>query len=427
METVKITNLSKKFRRYHQKSSNIKYAVLNLFKGFGSSRHEDFYALKHINLSVQQGETVGIIGENGSGKSTLLKLIARILFPDEGTIETKGKIATLIELGAGFHDELSGRENIYVNASLLGFKKKEIDDKIDEIIEFSGLKHFIDNPIKTYSSGMYLRLGFSIAINVNPDILLIDEILAVGDENFQKKCFERIEEFKDKGKTILIVSHDLNVIERMCDRVILIDNGQQFSKQDPVEAISEYHKRLFQKRKQALRLGPDKTAVETSGEMRTLTATQFNRWGSREAEITSVKFFDDQGNETYDFRTRDHLKIRMDYHAKKLIKKPVFGIAVYTEDGVLLTGPNTRTGDCDIDVIQGQGSVEYVMESVPFLPASYLFTVSIYDHSLRHAYDHLEKCLVFNVVESRKVKDKFGTLHIPAQWRHVKKGKPEPR
>ncbi len=425
MEAIKITGLSKKFRRYHEKSSNLKYAFLNLLKGFKSSPYEEFYALKNINMNIQEGETVGIIGENGSGKSTLLKLIARILFPDEGEISAKGNIATLIELGAGFHDELSGRENIYVNASLLGFRKKEIDEKIEEIIDFSGLKNFIDNPIKTYSSGMYLRLGFSIAINVDPDILLIDEILAVGDENFQKKCFERIEEFKDKGKTILIVSHDLNVIERMCDRVFLIDDGQQFTREDPVEVISEYHRMLFRKRKQALRLDQDEKEAAESGAIKTLAATQFNRWGSREAEITSVKFFDDKGQESYDFKTGDSLKIRMDYKAKKRIKKPVFGIAIYKEDGTLLTGPNTSTGGCEIDWIEGKGFVEYTVDSIPFLPGSYIFSVSIYDFSLRHAYDHLEKCLVFNVVESREVKEKFGTLFIPSQWNHERKGNPK--
>ena len=425
MDVIKITGLSKKFRRYHEKTSNIKYAVLNLFKGQKSSPYEEFYALKNISLNIQEGETVGIIGENGSGKSTLLKLIARIIFPDEGDISTQGTIATLIELGAGFHDELSGRENIYVNASLLGFRKQEIDEKIEEIIDFSGLKNFIDNPIKTYSSGMYLRLGFSIAINVDPDILLIDEILAVGDENFQKKCFERIEEFKDKGKTILIVSHDLNVIERMCDRVVLIDDGKQFHREDPVEAISEYHRMLFRKREQALRLNQDDKAVPESGTIKTLAATQFNRWGSQEASITSVKFFDDKGQETYDFKTGDYLKIRMDYQAKKKIEKPIFGIALYKEDGTLLTGPNNRTGNCEIDWIEGTGSVEYTVKELPFLPGGYIFSVSIYDFSLRHAYDHLEKCIVFNVVESQKVKEKFGTLSIPSKWKHVQKGKSE--
>lgn len=423
MEAVKIINLSKKFRRYHQKSSNIKYAALNLFKGGKSSSFEDFYALKNINMSIKQGKTVGIIGENGSGKSTLLKLIARILFPDEGEIKTRGNISTLIELGAGFHQELSGRENIYVNASLLGFKKKEIDVKINEIIAFSGLENFIDNPIKTYSSGMYVRLGFSIAINVNPDILLIDEILAVGDENFQKKCYQKIEEFKNKGKTILLVSHDLAMIEQMCDRVYLIDNGKQFYKENPVDVISEYHRILFKKRKQSLRVNQDELTEEEKQKKETSSLTEFNRWGSREVEIQGIEFLNDKEKETYIFKTSDFMKIKIDYLAKKKLKNPVFGLAIYKEDGTLLCGPNTDTGDCKIGFIEGQGSVEYIIDSVPLLPGSYLFTASIYDRSLRHAYDHWERCLTFNVVENRQVKEKFGAFYIPSKWRHYQKGK----
>ncbi len=422
MEAVKITNLSKKFRRYHEKPSNIKYAVLNLFRDRKSSPYEDFYALRNINMSIQEGETVGIIGENGSGKSTLLKLIARILFPDEGEIQTRGKIATLIELGAGFHSELSGRENIYVNASLLGFKKKEIDEKLKEIIDFSGLENFIDNPIKTYSSGMYVRLGFSIAINVNPDILLIDEILAVGDENFQKKCYQKIEEFKKKGKTILLVSHDLAVIEKMCDRVYLIDNGRLFYRENPVDVISEYHRILFKKRKQALRINRDELTDEERQEKETSSMVEFNRWGSREVEITGIEFLDEKGRETYIFKTGGFLKIRIDYKARERVEEPVFGLAIYKEDGIHLCGPNTGTGDCDIEYVEGDGSVEYVIDSVPFLPGSYLFTASIYDRSLGHAYDHWERCLTFNVVENKDIKEKFGTFYIPSRWRHYKKG-----
>lgn len=423
MEAVKVINVSKKFRRYHEKTLNIKYAALNFLKGKKSSYYDDFYALKNINLNIKAGETVGIIGENGSGKSTLLKLIARILFPDGGHILTKGKIATLIELGAGFHTELSGKENIYVNASLLGFKKKEIEAKLEEIIDFSGLENFIDNPIKTYSSGMYLRLGFSIAINVNPDILLIDEILAVGDENFQKKCFEKIDKFKNEGKTIILVSHDLAVIEKLCDRVFLIDNGKQYYKENPIDVISEYHKILFKKRKFALRSNQDEFAQDAALQEKPSSASESNRWGSREVEITAIEFFNDKNVESFIFKTGDFLKIRIDYIAKKKVEKPVFGIAIYREDGIHLCGPNTNTGNCNIDFIEGEGSIEYMMNSMPFLPGTYIFTVSIYDFSLLHAYDHWERCLTFSVVENKEIKEKFGAIYIPSEWRHYKRQK----
>lgn len=247
MNAIQLIDVSKKFKIYHGKNVNFKYAVIDFIKGKKSSNYEEFWALKNINIDIKHGETVGLIGVNGSGKSTLLKLIGKILYPDTGHLKTIGKIATLIELGAGFHPELTGRENIYINASILGFSKREIDEKLDEIIAFSELERFIDNPIKSYSSGMYVRLGFAVAINVNPDILLTDEILAVGDENFQKKCLKKIVEFKKKGKTIVYVSHDLGTVERICDRVFLLDNGELVSEGKPVDVISEYHELLLDK------------------------------------------------------------------------------------------------------------------------------------------------------------------------------------
>lgn len=258
MNAIESIDVSKKFRIYHEKNVNFKYAVIDLVKGKKSSKYDEFWALKNININIKNGETVGLIGVNGSGKSTLLKLIGKILYPNTGYIKTTGKIATLIELGAGFHPELTGRENIYINASILGFSKGEIDERFDEIIDFSGLEKFINNPIKSFSSGMYLRLGFAVAINVNPDILLTDEILAVGDENFQKKCFKRIEEFKKKGKTIVYVSHDLGSVEMICDRVFLLDNGELVSEGKPVDVISEYHKLLIRKNGQQLRVDEEK-------------------------------------------------------------------------------------------------------------------------------------------------------------------------
>ena len=261
MNAIELVDVSKKFKIYHGKNVNFKYAVIDFFKGKKSSNYDEFWALKNINGVIKNGETVGLIGMNGSGKSTLLKLIGKILYPNTGHIKTTGKIATLIELGAGFHPELTGRENIYINASILGFSKREINEKFDEIIAFSELEKFIDNPIKSYSSGMYLRLGFAVAINVNPDILLTDEILAVGDENFQKKCLKKIEEFKKKGKIIVYVSHDLGTVEGICDRVFLLDNGELVSEGKPVGVISEYHKLLIRKNGQQLRADEEREAT----------------------------------------------------------------------------------------------------------------------------------------------------------------------
>ncbi|MCP4152297.1 MAG: ABC transporter ATP-binding protein, partial [bacterium] len=213
MNAIEIKNINKKFKVFHNKESNLKYLLLNLIRGKRTKLQSEFMALKDININIEKGQTVGFIGRNGSGKSTLLKLISRILYPDGGSIDTYGKISTLIELGSGFHPDLTGRENVYINASILGFSRAQVKEKFNDIVEFSGLEDFIDNPVKTYSSGMYVRLGFSVAINIDPDVLLVDEVLAVGDETFQKKCIKKINELKKMGKTIVFVSHDLKSVE----------------------------------------------------------------------------------------------------------------------------------------------------------------------------------------------------------------------
>lgn len=436
MDVVKVRNVSKKFRVYHEKNLNLKYAVLNFLSGKKSSYYDEFWALKNINLEIRKGETIGIIGENGSGKSTLLKLMAKILYPDEGDIFTQGKFASLIEIGAGFHAELSGKENIYINGSILGFTKREVDANLEKIIDFSGLHKFIDNPIKTYSSGMYVRLGFSIAIHVNPDILLVDEILAVGDEKFQKKCLQKINGFKKQGKTIVIVSHDLQTIEKICDRVCLLDDGLLVSKGNPVDVISEYHKILYTKEEKGLRAeqmeavqeeakpkeepSPRQEALpqEETPAQEEAPPPPTNRWGSKEAEIAKIEFLDAQNNNTDIFKTGESMKVRIHYTAHQKIEKPVFGIAFYREEGIHITGPNTKTSNYAIDSIEGEGVIEYIIHSIPFLPATYFFTASIYDFPCLHAYDHWERCFKFNVIESDKIKERYGVVHIPSEWRH---------
>ncbi len=218
---IEVVDVSKKFKRYHDKATTLKEQLLRL----RSSKADTFWALRDINLRVETGETVGLIGHNGSGKSTLLKLITKIIYPTTGCITTQGRVSSLLELGAGFHPDFTGRENIYINASIFGLSKKEIDQKLDRIISFSELEGFIDSPIRTYSSGMYIRLAFAIAVHVEPQILLMDEILAVGDANFQNKCIAKIKEFKKQGITIVFVSHKMEDVYQICDRVVWLDHG----------------------------------------------------------------------------------------------------------------------------------------------------------------------------------------------------------
>lgn len=233
---VRVDDVSKRFRLYHERNQTLKSAIL---RG-KTSRHEDFWALENITFDVAQGSTHGLIGSNGSGKSTLLKCLAKIYWPTSGTIEYRGRMASLLEVGSGFHLELSGRENIYLNGSILGMSRKEIDKKFDEIVDFSGVERFLDQPVKNYSSGMYVRLGFSIAIHVDPDILVVDEVLSVGDEEFQRKSFQKFLEFKEQGKTIILVTHAMPVIEQLCDQVSWINSGKLMMTGKASEVVSSY-------------------------------------------------------------------------------------------------------------------------------------------------------------------------------------------
>lgn len=237
MYSIEINNLSKKYRIYHDKFITLKERVLF----FKRARYEEFIALNNINLNIKKGETVGLIGQNGSGKSTLLKLMTRIIYPDEGQITINGKVSSLLELGAGFHPDFSGRENIYFNASVFGLTKKKVDERYKDIVEFSELEKFIDNPLRTYSSGMYMRLAFSVAIHVDADILLIDEILGVGDANFKKKCMNKIKELKMNGITIVVVSHDMKTVEDVCDKAVWLENGIIKKEGLPKQVIDSYY------------------------------------------------------------------------------------------------------------------------------------------------------------------------------------------
>ncbi|MDO7881124.1 ABC transporter ATP-binding protein [Salinibacterium soli] len=239
-EAVRIEDVSKKFRLYHERNQTLKSAIMRRRR----SVHEDFWALQDVSFSVPQGSTFGLIGSNGSGKSTLLKCLAKIYWPDKGSIAYDGRMAALLEVGSGFHHELSGRENIYLNGSILGMSKKEIDRKFDEIIDFSGVEKFIDQPVKNYSSGMYVRLGFSVAISVQPDILIVDEVLAVGDAEFQEKCFAKFRDYREQGRTVVLVSHSMGSVRAMCDQVAWLNKGHIMQVGETASTIAAYEKSL---------------------------------------------------------------------------------------------------------------------------------------------------------------------------------------
>ncbi len=353
---VAVKSVTKRYRIHHEKIPSLKQTILKLKR----TTYEEFLALDDVSFSIKHGETCGIIGPNGSGKSTLLKMLAKIIQPTSGEIIVNGPLSALLELGAGFHPDLTGRENIYINAAILGMKRKDVDRKLNDIIGFSELERFIDMPVKNYSSGMYMRLGFSVAINVNPDILLVDEVLAVGDQSFQAKCYKVIYDFMKSGKTIIIVSHDLETISDLCSKVIFLKDGKIIDIGKPLDIVSKYRayieelekKRIIEQQK-AERKKIFKTVIEgnrkiVSGEEisrlsnLSIGGETINRFGSGDADITSISLFDKSGK-TIDYCSYgDEVKLAYKVLFKENIEDPIFGIRITDYRGNIIYGTNSR-------------------------------------------------------------------------------------
>ena len=390
---IVVDSVTKHFRLYNERNQTLKAAIMRGRR----ARFEDLVALDDVSLSVAEGTTVGLIGENGSGKSTLLKCMARILRPDSGTIRVDGKISALLELGAGFHPELSGRENVYLNGSILGLSTKEIDRRFDGIVEFAGLARFIDSPVKNYSSGMYVRLGFSVAINVSPDILLIDEVLAVGDEQFQTKCAEKFAELRANGKTIVLVSHALGSVRAMCETAVWLQSGKVRAAGPAGDIADQYVSEMHQGRE----------GEESHG----------GRWGSGEGVIERVELIGPDGQPTAHVRTGDAVTIRLHYRADESIARPVFGVAVHTLGGVHVTGPNTREAEVGIEKIIGQGHVDLQVPRLLLLPGTYDLSVSLVDHEILHIFDFRQRAVRFDVGPGEPQESFGGVTSLGGVWR----------
>jgi ABC-2 type transport system ATP-binding protein len=389
---VSIEHVSKKFRLYHEKNQYLKTALL---RG-GRAKYEDFWALKDISFEVPAGSTFGIIGSNGSGKSTLLKCLAGILTPDQGSITHRGKVVALLELGAGFHPDLSGRENIFLNGVILGMTQKEIEKKFDEIVAFSGLEEFIDTPVKNYSSGMTVRLGFAIAINVDPDILVIDEVLAVGDASFQLKSLEKIQELRKQGKTIIFVSHGLDQVEKLCETAAWIDQGSLKMVGPALDVVNEYS---------GLSYGAEETVEGEIGK----------RWGSHEIEITNVQLLDEAGVEPSLQVTGKRMTIRIHYHAPQPINDVIAGVRITLPLGTNVWGANTRRRGFQIPTLNGHGFIDLEIPELPLLEGSYDLTVNLADIGEIHEYDYWNKRIRFDVAQFKNFDE--GTVTFNANWR----------
>jgi ABC-type polysaccharide/polyol phosphate transport system ATPase subunit len=401
MYAIEVNNITKIFKIHRGKPTTLKDRLVLRNRNLV----DEFIPLNNVSLKVKKGESIGIIGENGSGKSTLLKLISKIIYPDKGEIITRGKVSSLIELGAGFHPDFTGRENIYVNASIFGFKKREIDKKIDDIISFSELEEFIDVPVRTYSSGMYMRLAFSVAINIDPDILLIDEILAVGDEHFQKKCFNKMSEFKKKDITIVIVSHDLGSIERLCDKAVWIDKGIVKEEGTPRDVIRSYLDFLAERDNKKALNGKEKSIKADIIEEHTI--------GTGEIRITDVKLLDATGEEKNTFVTGDEAIIKISYKRNAEVGNDVvFGMAIYNNNGLNCYGTNTHLDDINIKALKDEGEVIFRIKNLNLLNGEYSLDVSCHRVS-GELYDYKKSVLTFNTYSLIK---EVGIFRLDHEW-----------
>jgi homopolymeric O-antigen transport system ATP-binding protein len=404
---VVVDDVSKRFRLYRERASSLKETITA--RRGRRARFEDFWALRDVSLSIPKGTTYGLIGHNGSGKSTLLRVMAGIHPPTSGTVRTEGRISALLELGAGFHPELSGRENIYLNGSILGLTRREINAVLGDIIEFSGLEgHFIDSPVKHYSSGMYVRLGFSIAVHVKPDILMIDEVIAVGDEEFQRRCFDHLYKLRREGVTIVIVSHSAPMMEQMCDEVSWLDHGHLRKTGPAADVVRGYL--------DVVNTAQNERLADTGMEHVDEGAETARRWGTREIEVLGFDLCDPAGNVLTVARAGEPLTIRIRYDAKERVEEPVFGLGFRTETGVMVAGPFTRFASFSTGVLHGEGSVDFVIDRFPLLPGVWQLSVAILDESMLHTYDQLEQIYKFNVQPGESI-ERFGVVDLNGTWR----------
>ena len=406
---INVKNVEKSFKIYSDKGHTLKERLLFFKQRNSYTRHE---VLKGVTLEIEKGEVVGLVGHNGCGKSTLLKLMTKIIYPDKGKIEINGKISSLLELGAGFHPDMTGRENIYTNASIFGLTKKEIDARLDDIIEFSELEEFIDSPVRTYSSGMYMRLAFSVAINVDADILLIDEILAVGDARFQAKCFNKMLELKKSGITIVIVSHDLGSIERLCNRAIWIENGKIKDEGNPQNITIKYLNNIMNK---------NENKSKKNGKIKNMEKSNIknfeNRTGNFEVLIKDIEILDFKTREKKEiFNTEDGIIIKIDYERNQdKITELIVCFAIYRIDGIHCYGTNSFIDDLEKIQLKNDGSIEIYIKKLQLIPNEYFIDIAFNDE-YGVSYDNIIKARKINVYSN--INDQ-GIFRMEHKFKHI--------
>ena len=393
---IQFEHVSKRFVLHRHRARSFQEMALHLLRRKENGRREIFWALADASFEIQTGETVALVGPNGAGKSTVLKLVSRIVDPTSGRIAVNGKVGALLELGTGFHPDLTGRENVYLNGAILRLSRDQIRRKLDDIIEFAEMERFIDVPVKHYSSGMYVRLGFSVAVHTDPELLLVDEVLAVGDVSFQRKCLERIDRLREQGTTILFVSHDANAARRLCHRAIWLDNGRVVLDGNPETVIREYSWRSYQEHG---------AAAHQNGS---------TRHGTGEVRFEEVRLLDSQGKPRDFFNTGEPLIVEMRYRARLRVDRPVFGIAIHRSDGIHVTGPNTQFARHVIPSIDGDGIVRYTVPFLPLLEGTYYVTVAVVDWDDTEMFDYHDRLYPFRVLPSQD--ERYGMVTLQGIW-----------
>jgi len=406
---ISVRGVSKKFRLSSERHNTLKERVIHMKK----STHNDFWALKDVSLEVEEGTTFGLIGHNGSGKSTLLKLIGGILQPTSGEIITHGRIAALLELGAGMQPDLTGRENIFLNGSILGLSKKELSKKFDEIVAFSELENFIDTQVRFYSSGMYVRLGFAVAVNVDPDILLVDEVLAVGDELFQRKCLERVKEFQREGRTIIVVTHSVDQIRKIGTKAAVLNHGDLIFTGEPADAIREFREKLFIGDSQVDEvLAPDPEIAQSDDADGTVIVNGVIQEGEslhyKKIRITGAGFTNPKDTDSNKIRTGGDLQAQISWETSEPVGDLRFSFEVYDTYGALVFEASTH--EVASGILDGVGNVWFFWKDIPLADGTYRANVGITSHDGGIVYDWLEAKYEFEVTNDFKT---LGLLHLP--------------
>ena len=423
---IELVDVSKVYRRYSGRQfATLKSAFLQRSILRDLRPDETFSALQDVSFIVPKGSTYGVVGRNGSGKSTALKLVAGITKPTSGTVRVNGRISALIELGAGFHPEISGRENVYINGIMLGLTKREVQDRFDDIVDFAELREFIDAPVKTYSSGMYMRLGFAVAIHVDPDVLLVDEVLAVGDEGFTHKCLDKFAEFRRRGKTILLVTHSLDLVKRFCDEALWLDDGKAQAHGDPKRVVDAYLTKVEEGEEVMLEKATAR-AVEANAAVPIEPAVEDpekpppdmqqaneGRWGSREVEITEVTLLDASDQPSFVFHSGDPMAIRLKVTAHQPTDDFVFGIGLFNADGVCFYGTNTYLEELNPEQLSGEADATFRVEALDLVEGTYKLDVAVHKRD-GAPYDYHRLLHTFRI--KSRIKD-VGVYRPRHQWR----------